>query len=118
MAEITETLDGDADLHLIVGRDLMEAKTTKISVCSKTVARISPVLRIMLRGNFHESKSNQAGDEDWVVELPEDDPSAMLVLMSIAHSDFQRVPSSPHVKEVYGILVVAEKYDMLRTLQP
>ncbi|KAB5545661.1 hypothetical protein GE09DRAFT_1243407 [Coniochaeta sp. 2T2.1] len=122
-AALRVVFDDEGDLQLKVGR-----RKITLVVCSKSLARTSPVFKKMLFGGLAESKP--AGDVEWVVELPEDDINGMHLLMHIVHGNLEKVPkkmsdslrfcNAPEdVSTVLrGITCTADKYDMVRLLHP
>jgi hypothetical protein len=78
--------DPHGDLRLVVGEEKAESL-----VCSRSLARASPIFNKMLFGFFYESKPAKG---DRRVELPEDDPYALCFLLNIIHGRFDRVSSS------------------------
>ncbi|KAK6858301.1 hypothetical protein PG995_006000 [Apiospora arundinis] len=91
-------------------------------VCSRTLARASPVWKKMLFGGFSESKrKSKRKDGDWIVKLPDDDVEAMEFFLDTIHARFDRVPTFDHIpalEDLYQIAVVADKYDINRFLRP
>ncbi|KAK2016779.1 hypothetical protein LZ32DRAFT_635712 [Colletotrichum eremochloae] len=87
-----------------------------ILVCSRTVARSSTVFRAMLFTGFAESKPE--GESTWIVDLPDDEFHPTLLLLAMIHGHFGSVPNTLKPEELYELLVVADKYDMIHTLKP
>jgi hypothetical protein len=56
--------------------------------------------------------------ENWVVELPDDDPVGIKVLLHIIHSNYELVPPIVNLQYLYKILVVSDKYDMTHLIRP
>ncbi|KAF9876418.1 hypothetical protein CkaCkLH20_06361 [Colletotrichum karsti] len=71
------------DLRLQVGAALAGVPAATFLVCSRTMARASPVFKKMLYGGFAESKPTDGSD--WVVDLPEDHPRQIRHILHIAH---------------------------------
>lgn len=94
------------DLTITAGKE-----ERQFLVCSKTLARASPVFKAMLYGNFKEARPASL-TEPWVVELPEDDAHSSEVLFNIIHSNFDRIPDALPLQKLFDILVVTDKYDM------
>ncbi|KXJ96211.1 hypothetical protein Micbo1qcDRAFT_201526 [Microdochium bolleyi] len=92
-------------------------------VCSRAVARSSPVFTTMLFGGFSESKPSRP-DQDWVVDLPDDNPTHMAQLLHLMHgnwSDFTMGSSfgpNSKVDSLYHFLVLTDKYDCTKLVQP
>ncbi|KAI1353266.1 hypothetical protein F5Y01DRAFT_277399 [Xylaria sp. FL0043] len=112
-------LDPKGDLCIDVG--MYPARS--FMVCSRALARASPFWDKMLYGEFRESKKlcPQDDKQEWTVKLPEDDATAMGLLLSIIHGRFDMVPSYEdqiYVRDFYDISVIADKYDMAHVLQP
>ncbi|KAI3324107.1 hypothetical protein HD806DRAFT_494136 [Xylariaceae sp. AK1471] len=112
-------LDPDGDLYLEVG----EFPTVSFIVCSRTLARSSPVWNRMLNGEFLESKKPGPQDTSskWTIKFPKDNATAMAVLLSIVHGRFDVVPSYEgpiDTKDLYDISVLTDKYLMTHALRP
>lgn len=123
-------LDADGDLLLKVGTTKCTAMPTfargphfhdvafTFRVCSRTLARASPVWKRMLFGGFAESKPNEG---DWIVGLPDDSPEAMSTLLGILYAKFDGVPLLNHLittKDLFNITVLTDKYDLTHILRP
>ncbi|KAI1119320.1 hypothetical protein F5Y14DRAFT_437890 [Nemania sp. NC0429] len=115
----TSCLDPKGDLCIDVG--MRPARS--FTVCLRTLARVSPFWDKMLYGDFMESKKPHPQDDslEWTVKLPEDNPTAMALLLSIIHGRFDVVPGYEdllYVRDLYDISVITDKYDMACVLQP
>ncbi|AEO60740.1 hypothetical protein MYCTH_2310277 [Thermothelomyces thermophilus ATCC 42464] len=106
-------MDVDGDLVLRVGSELGKAQDFR--VCSATMRRASPIWKIMLFGPWKEAKPTEG---NWRVDLPDDNPWPMGILLAIIHSKFGLVQRVESLGEVHEILLVADKYDMTALLQP
>ncbi|OIW30068.1 hypothetical protein CONLIGDRAFT_644092 [Coniochaeta ligniaria NRRL 30616] len=124
--------DSEGDLRFEVGEGVRKIACT---VCSRSVARASPVFKTMLFGGFAESKPSEGA---WVVQLPEDDINAMSILFNIIHGHVHKVPKilpktmaelagpSSHCSDddavetdvLYLITTAADKYDLIHILRP
>lgn len=127
-------IDADGDLFLQVGKnqclteskDRSEEHEHKYAVIyvvdSKAVSRSSPVWRKMLNGPFAESKRpDPDSGEEWTVELPDDDPTAILTIMNIIHNHFSQVPRGEDAmptESLYQLTVLTDKYDLTHLLYP
>ncbi|KAK6222263.1 hypothetical protein LQW54_000963 [Pestalotiopsis sp. IQ-011] len=90
----------------------------RFRVCSRTLARASPVMRAMLFGSFREAEQDQ-------VDLPDDDPVAMRMLLHIAHGKFALIClamdddlSGATTDDFYDVTALANKYLMTHLLRP
>jgi hypothetical protein len=72
----------------------------------------------MLYGNFRESIKATPTGENWIVELPEDNPFGMEILLHIIHSEYKLVPHNIALVQLLPVLVVSEKYDMTHLIRP
>ncbi|KAF4827947.1 hypothetical protein CGCTS75_v007761 [Colletotrichum tropicale] len=107
---ISQELDELGDLTLRVGP---EQSTFK--VCSRTVARASPVFMRMLHGRFKESRPESS---DWIVDLPDDDTEPMQIMLNMMHARFDWVPQRISIQGLYEMLVLVDKYDALDVIRP
>ncbi|KAF5493798.1 hypothetical protein CGCF413_v010432 [Colletotrichum fructicola] len=105
--------DTRGDLTLKVGGD---QSAYEFVVCSRTLGRSSPVFQAMLFNDLTESKPSDGAA--WNVQLPDDDPSPIFLILSIIHGHFQHVTRTLREKQLYEVLVVTEKYDMTKILNP
>ncbi|KAJ0280118.1 hypothetical protein Brms1b_008346 [Colletotrichum noveboracense] len=110
-------LEEFGDLQLRVGSDHTD-QTTIFLVCSRTVARSSPVLKRMLYGGFAESLSAQTKKENWVVDLPDDRPDSFKIFLHVMHGHFDQVPSRIAIDHLYLLLVLLDKYDSIGLIRP
>ncbi|KAL2758886.1 hypothetical protein ACRALDRAFT_1075269 [Sodiomyces alcalophilus JCM 7366] len=114
-------LDELGDLRLRCGAELKDVQVQDFVVCSRTLARASPVLRVMAHGPFAESKINHdvhTKDHEWVIDLPEDKPRPFLDILNIIHGRFKLVLQKPTLSQLYDILTVTRKYDMAAVIKP
>lgn len=82
-------------------------------VCSRAVARASPVLKAKLDGPSGE----QPGDP-WVVDLVGDLPEEVERFLAMVHADFARVPPSLTIPQLYRFLAFLLKYDAMPAIRP
>ncbi|WYZ35186.1 hypothetical protein EsH8_I_001462 [Colletotrichum jinshuiense] len=108
-------LDPRGDLTLKVG-GIVDGQAHEFLVCSRSIARFSPVFNSMLFGGFAESEPKS--DAPWTVELPEDRASPIFLVLSIVHGHFMKIPQALKLEELYHLVVVTEKFDMTQVLHP
>ncbi|KAF4436571.1 hypothetical protein F53441_13209 [Fusarium austroafricanum] len=104
--------DARGDTKLCVG----ETDPVTFTVCSRALARTSPVFDRMLFGPFMESKTEDG--EDWVVKLPEDKPAALSLFLRISHGQFDHVPRIISIDDLYDLSVTTNYYDCTHMLEP
>lgn len=118
-------LDELGDKILTVGAERRNPrKIMRFRVCSRTLARVSPVMKAMLFGKFSESTRE-------AIDLPDDDADTMEILLRVAHGDNATVYERVQFYEanysqqqylltdkVYKIVLLAEKYLMAARLRP
>jgi hypothetical protein len=104
----TICFDPNGDLILAIGsgpgRDML--------VDSRALSRASPKLHAILS---HDGKKN---DNSWTLELPEDDPLPFTILLNLIHTRFERIPARVTLKQLYGICILTQKYNMTEVLRP
>ncbi|OLN87049.1 hypothetical protein CCHL11_06489 [Colletotrichum chlorophyti] len=125
--ELTK-LDPRGDVIFLVGCAFGdETPARRFRVCSRTMARVSPVFDRMLHGNFSESKpgsethssaSGTPGASDWVVKLPDDRPDTFMIFLSIAHGRFRGVPKVLSIDSFYELTALTHYYDATPLLAP
>ncbi|KAI0811838.1 hypothetical protein GGR55DRAFT_688399 [Xylaria sp. FL0064] len=75
------------------GQDHEHELPVTFIVCSKALSIASRIWKMLLYGGFAESKPSSASSaSDWLVELPEDNPKAMTIVLNIIHSQFETIP--------------------------
>ncbi|EQB44325.1 hypothetical protein CGLO_16939 [Colletotrichum gloeosporioides Cg-14] len=117
----TMTFDNKGDLHLVVGGDIRAGDPSTFLVCSKALARASPVFDKMLFGPFAESRSSIESSKQhsvWIVHLPEDEPAHFEVVLNILHCNFKEVPKDLPFPLLSGMVAVADKYDCIEIFRP
>ncbi|GKT40278.1 uncharacterized protein ColSpa_00459 [Colletotrichum spaethianum] len=107
-------VDPDGDLVLRAGQQTEEPEKS-FRVCTSALRRSSQVWKKMLFGPFKESKPAFG---TWLVNLPDDDPDALGILLNIIHANFPLVPTAPSLAELYEVFRMANKYDMIPALKP
>lgn len=101
-------IDPDGDLTLVVGKT-----ETRFLVCSKALSRSAPFWKRCLYGPFKEAKP--ADGQEWVVEFPEDNPSALKCLLLLVHGLGHMMPKIT-LQLAFEITVLTDKYGMKKTL--
>ncbi|KAI4596397.1 hypothetical protein KJ359_005527 [Pestalotiopsis sp. 9143b] len=86
-------LDERGDKILTVGAESRNPKKImRFRVCSRALARVSPVMAAMLFGKFRESTEE-------AIDLPDDDADTMEILLRIAHGDTATVYEAVDIYE-------------------
>ncbi|KAK0726301.1 hypothetical protein B0T21DRAFT_421629 [Apiosordaria backusii] len=115
------SIDNDGDLILRVGgaATLKEPnKTVECKVDSTTLRRASPVFKALLFSPRVETKVKPllSDTEPWTVSLPEDEPGPFTILMGLAHAKYKFISRPWNTVMVNGLLILADKYDMMHLL--
>lgn len=108
-------IDPDGDLLLRAGTALEGETACEFRACSAAMRRASPVWKTMLFGPWQEAKPAHG---DWVVNFPEDKPWPLRVVLAMVHGNFDAVPDCPSLEQLHGILMLTDKYDMIRVIRP
>ncbi|KAL7622676.1 hypothetical protein AAE478_008190 [Parahypoxylon ruwenzoriense] len=98
--------DQHYDLILVVGT----APQVKFGVCSRSLARFNRVFDKMLYGLFLERKPATG---EWVVNLPEDNPSAFMIILKLVHGDHLNVPDQPNADTLYHLVATIHYYNIV-----
>ncbi|KAI8204616.1 hypothetical protein K4K52_004757 [Colletotrichum sp. SAR 10_76] len=117
----TKRLDSKGDLYLVVGSDIRAGDPSTFLVCSKALARASPVFDKMLFGPFAESRpSTESSKQDsaWIVHLPGDEPAHFEVVLNILHCNFKKVAQRLSIPLLSGLAAFADKYDCIEIFRP
>lgn len=109
----TITIDPRGDLTLNIG---LSDTSKNFLVCSRTLARISPVLERMLYGSFAESKADRTSE--WTIDLPEVNPLPFALLAYISHGEFSSIPKTLNVDELFELIILTHYYDCTPILAP
>ncbi|KIL94645.1 hypothetical protein FAVG1_01576 [Fusarium avenaceum] len=104
----TLCFDPNGDLMLTIGR----GPGRDMLVDSRALSRASHKLHTILS---HDSKKN---GNSWTLELPEDDPLPFTILLDLIHTRFGRIPACVTLKQLYGICILTQKYNMTEVLRP
>ena len=113
----TVIIDPRGDLHLGIGISGTRSDPAQsFQVCSRTLARMSPVLERMLYGSFAESNSQR--QTDWTIELPEVKAAPFALLAFICHGRFDRVPKVLSTDELFDLIILTHYYDCTPVLAP
>lgn len=107
---------GNADSKKAEGKNA-KTKTKdsvqRIKVSSSALRLASPVWRTMFNpsGHFLESTAKE-------ISFPDDDPTALLIVLRIAHLRFKEVPDSLGFEEIVNVSVICDKYDTVSIVRP
>jgi hypothetical protein len=99
-----EVFDPHGDLTLLVGSDTPNDHVLRYRVSTHVLCLASPVWEAMLTGNFREGLAKN-------IPFPEDDASALRILLLIAHR-LDKVSTKPmSVDALANIADLCDKYD-------
>jgi len=104
-------LDDAGDLTLVAGEPGSLNGTTRILVSRKVLSIASPVWKAMLTGHFREKDALE-------LPLPDDDLSALMIVLHIAHLRFNRLPDSMTLSDLLQLAKLCDKYDTVSVLRP
>ncbi|KAJ9615083.1 hypothetical protein H2200_001157 [Cladophialophora chaetospira] len=136
-------VDADGDLILRVGAEFKDDKASKkkkdgdtntqatqnkarasepskiirIRVSSKLMTMCSSFFKAMLTGRFREGQIALSATDPPTIDLPEDDPDAVLALCQVLHykEESYEAQSFPHILKV---ALLSDKYDCGRAVKP
>lgn len=95
--------------------DLPPNDVPKTFIVSSAVMRLaSPVWNTMLEPQGHFMKSFSNGE----VHFAEDDATALLLVLRIAHLQFHQIPQVLDIHEMVSLAVVCDTYDTARLVRP
>lgn len=101
-----------ADRTLIVGGGTwMRGQKVEFGVCSLVLKLGSPIWKNTFGGD--DLCNNKK-----VVEMPDDNPDAWLIVLRIAHFQSHELPTELKPSLLYELAVLAEKYDLVRVVAP
>ena len=114
---LTIIVDPRGDLKLLVESEDKKTKRTRIYVVSASVMCIaSPVWCAMFdpEGRWAIASSNSKE----CFRMLEDDPDALLLLLDIAHLNFDRMPASLSFDRLLNVAILCDKYDIVKLVCP
>jgi hypothetical protein len=106
------SLHDGSDRTIIVGEKEDGQRIYKVSSLAMSMA--SPIWKAM----FNPASGFRESNPDVAVEFPEDDPNMMLILLRIAHLQFNEVPKSITFACLRELAVLCDKYDTVGLVQP
>ena len=111
-------LDPSGDLTLITEFEDSETETTftrTYVASSQVLCLASPVWKVMFdpQGPWARQSSNTEG-----FKMYDDDPKALLILLDIAHLNFNRIPRTLTLEQLFQIAILCDKYDTVKLIQP
>lgn len=86
----------------------------RFCVSSKTLAQCFKPFKNILFGDTGETDSH----DEYLVTLPGDAPEPMRILLLIAHGCNTDVPESLSTQELFELVELASRYDMIAALHP
>jgi BTB/POZ domain len=102
------TFDSYGDYILIIG----DGETQKRFLVSSNAMRLaSPVWKAMITGPYEEATAKE-------ISFPEGKPEAFLIVLRIAHLQFEDLPSSLDFQELVNLAIICEEYDLVRIVRP
>lgn len=110
-------------MRLLIGNN-HNSFVASVKVSSVALAKASRVFKAMLHGGFAESKPSVG---EWVVTLPEDNPSSFVLILYTLHGTAGSTPYDLKTILVIGqdysaamcyTAIIADKYDLLSSVQP
>ena len=104
-------LDPEGDLRLEIGPSF-----ASFQVDSRSLARASAVWRNGLFGDA--ARTERVQGRPWIIQLPDDDETALSILLGIAHGVLPRSPGRYQPNEIYHLTIAAAKFDMIQLLAP
>lgn len=100
-------IDDLGNLTVIVGKGESQIRTL---VSKDAMRHASPVWRAMLDTNKWKEST------EGVLDMPEDDPQAMLIILRFAHLQFKQIPKVVEPMLLLKIAILCDKYDLYEVL--
>lgn len=93
-----------------------DAGTARFKVSSQVLCIASPVFRAMLgpSSSFKEAcelRASAVSSEPYVLQLGEDDPQALVVVLNALHLQGSKVPISISFQNLVDLAIICDKYD-------
>ncbi|KPM39819.1 hypothetical protein AK830_g6738 [Neonectria ditissima] len=110
-------VDMHGDLKLRVGRPQGEEKSVKsFVVCSRALARASPIFEEMLYGQVAEP--THINRNSGVLDLPTHEPESFQLFALASHGLLHQVPRNLSLDQLYDLTTLTHSYDATKTLLP
>jgi len=105
--------DPDGDVILVIP----QKRTVRFQVNSHSLCLASSVFRAMLgiNASFKEGsalRNRNASSPPINITLEDDEPKALAVLLRIVHHQYDWIPRTLDVSQLYQVAIVCDKYDM------
>ncbi len=85
-------------------------------VCSRALARVSPVLRSEMR---HTGPAKQAQTlHDSIIQLEGNDHDSLTIFLNIAHANFLEIPRRLSISQLYNLTILTSHYHCTKMLAP
>lgn len=113
----------NGDLKLRVGTNLEledeNIEAVEYLVHSRAVEITAPAFYRRLNELWRESRRPLRRSRKWIVDLPDDNPAAMCIVLDIMHGRTYFVPRSfDSTEDLFDVCVLAQKYDLVHLLGP
>ncbi|KAM3433919.1 hypothetical protein NHJ13734_006220 [Beauveria thailandica] len=93
--------------------------TTRYIVCSRALARMSPLLRSRIRQDIVADTQDQCTRRGVIIlELHGNDDDSLTILFNIAHAHFLAVPRTLSIKQMYNLSMLTWCYGCTSILGP
>jgi hypothetical protein len=110
----------DGDVVFTLRGSLGESCSVRVS--SLVLSYTSPVFKSMLGPNFSEGQDSRSFQQPKTIDLPDDDPTAMVRLCRMLHFNQSADGEKPLQEEttpvILQVAILADKYDCMRTALP
>ncbi|KXT00210.1 hypothetical protein AC578_7009 [Pseudocercospora eumusae] len=115
MTDDIDVIDDEGDVVFIVG-----TPKEKLKVSSVVLSRVSPVFKALLGPHFREGQSERSSTQPVEINLPDDEPTAMTILLKMVHlKEFACFTNRAKIctKFLLELAIVADKYDLVKKLR-
>ncbi|KAF1738461.1 hypothetical protein CRV24_000387 [Beauveria bassiana] len=113
ICESTVIFDNHGDIEVQVSGD-----TSRYVVCSRALARMSPVLRSQTRQDSVADTQDRCTRRRVLVQLDGNDDDSLTILFNIAHAHFLAVPRTLSIKQMYNLSILTSRYKCTSILDP
>ncbi|KAM3496859.1 hypothetical protein MY10362_009771, partial [Beauveria mimosiformis] len=91
---------------------------TRYIICSRALARLSPVLRSRMRQDTVSDTQDQCPRRGVILELNGNHDDSLTILFNIAHAHFLAVPRTLSIKQMYNLSILTSLYSCTSILGP
>ena len=99
------------------GDVILQAGTKELHVSSKILTLASEFFKTMFKPNFREGSTPRSPANPLRVPLPDDDPEALHMILSIIHFSLTKDAKPKSIDHLLNAAILCDKYDMMKKME-